>query len=1662
MIVGRNELEVGFSTPTDYTAEEPEEKKLSTFGETLLMVAKSNILPLHNEIQGLKNSKATWAYLRRFNEGINAFSFLKNVIKPLMVPLPMDQPFEVQVDDLLHFPEKHWPYLLDSINTEDLESRKNKLNREYNDIRLINTLGTFEKLLLGATNMAISPSTYLSGGLTAFRGAIQGATVLQSAYNVAKAVAPKVALSSAITNLPSYLNRPTISEEDYLLGTLVNAVVAGAAYGLGGAGQHALQSNVRVAMVADYKYNPNVTHVVSGKTGKMTGAHVHFTDENGMVTTSSTPAKTTAVNVPSIPTREDLLAQLAAQAEKMKANGVTMEELELIHNEANKLLGQAKEETIPLTPSEKLHQQATALLQENSNLSNLTEEQILTLTENELSQYYKHNINGVNDTFMKTFGFAALPVVKGLTSPFPVVKEFTQKLFGSNFIISNMTHPDIQEVEKKIFAIKNRIKKVAITSPSDKEYLQAELASLKAERKEVIQRLDREGLLYSGTPENLPSAQREAAVWVNDFHFLMYEFRQDYLKYIGLGDIETNLPFVDLYAKAKQVLTHSNKGRTATQQALDSALHQAYASGDVQTIMDIHKNPDFEAGDAILSWEDMGKEVCYALRRNEQSRIPLAAETARKLRQKIFNPLLKRARELNVLPEYMDDSTAISYLCRVMDKEKLTDIGRENLIKRLTIYANGLNMKTSAIRKPIEDIIKEAKDTQIQIKDEIAKGDKKDKLLLHSLMNKLQSARKQKIRLRDELQQKIDTGTLDLTKDEVDNYGLTQASLIDSRFSLTAVQKKEYDELTKDLDTAREDLAQLKKNALAEEMKLLGEEIKQELTSISNEIKKEKNSLKKKEAKQRFIITKDYTQKINTLNKELEIDLKKIDKDNKQEMKSLQQQVKEEYARLNKSQRINITEKNKQIVEQQIKEYASTIDVLEKKINELPKITNQLIKDITSSTKKRIKELEATAKELHKDIQDETNTKITNLENAKRKELDFLDMQEKEDIATLNATAKDTQKKTKEEILAEQNNLKQQIKLHKQEIQRKLDAGEVSEDLYTINNAGKKVLKKLNKTPLKQIAGKIKQPAIYAENVVDTWKGHNESQMSGEMFGAIRRGGGVPKSTKTRTALCTDYWIEDYFLNDPQMIIGSYVANMSNYLALENLFQQYGEKLGVKGKVTADNGETYLVKELKQSYQLKRQEIISKYSKLEKENYQREINKTLTNQQNRKKELTDLDNLFKEYKTFIKESLQIYRGDYGTPTSDAGHKAAEYSRNLTRYASATMLGGTVLMMVGDMIMPMFKSGPWRHIVDGLIPMVGSLLMHPLTATDAFKDANVGISMASSSSRARVFGEISQQNFRSSRRASIIFENASKFGMNASLLAPVVDFCETAAGFTASARLIRLIDKYFSKGSLVTNSNGKQVWASSARFSRKDLEWLQSTGFDINKYGERVRKMLEKYKEKRWTGYIPHESKWTDLEAAQHFRMFITKEVDATQNRSGKGDKPYWTQSPIGRILAQFQSWFFGATNNFTIPLIQRPDMEKIIWAMLSLAAAAVVGPLRDMAAGRKPDLSAKKLWIEALAGSGIGGYQLDLIIKMNALLKNPWGVMPGRYDRKTFTGMAFGAGGGILDTAFSLASAVAKGNINNKVGRKAIKMIPGMETVYTKQALNEIFGTEPE
>lgn len=77
------------------------------------------------------------------------------------------------------------------------------------------------------------------------------------------------------------------------------------------------------------------------------------------------------------------------------------------------------------------------------------------------------------------------------------------------------------------------------------------------------------------------------------------------------------------------------------------------------------------AGPDKLDYKSFKEQVAIALRNGDEHALEEVTQAARILRKKVYDPLKGRAIELGLLPEDVDVTTALSYLNRVYDKQKI-------------------------------------------------------------------------------------------------------------------------------------------------------------------------------------------------------------------------------------------------------------------------------------------------------------------------------------------------------------------------------------------------------------------------------------------------------------------------------------------------------------------------------------------------------------------------------------------------------------------------------------------------------------------------------------------------------------------------------------------------------------------------------------------------------------------------------------------------------------------------------------------------------------------------------------------------------------------------------------------------------------------------------
>ena len=154
---------------------------------------------------------------------------------------------------------------------------------------------------------------------------------------------------------------------------------------------------------------------------------------------------------------------------------------------------------------------------------------------------------------------------------------------------------------------------------------------------------------------------------------------------------------------------------------------------------------------------------------------------------------------------------------------------------------------------------------------------------------------------------------------------------------------------------------------------------------------------------------------------------------------------------------------------------------------------------------------------------------------------------------------------------------------------------------------------------------------------------------------------------------------------------------------------------------------------------------------------------------------------------------------------------------------------------------------------------------------------------------------------------------------------------------------------------------------------------------------------------------------------------------------------------------QFTSWGFGATNNYLIPTMQRPDRIKFQWAALSTMAGMTVGPLRDLLERKEIDWDWKKLLWNGVENAGLVPWYVREFSKANTVLQLPFVpkfIQNNRYKGKSLTEVAFGPTGSLLDTSADLIRKGVNGELTAKDWTRGWKLLPWVKVVYGRPFWN--------
>lgn len=219
-----------------------------------------------------------------------------------------------------------------------------------------------------------------------------------------------------------------------------------------------------------------------------------------------------------------------------------------------------------------------------------------------------------------------------------------------------------------------------------------------------------------------------------------------------------------------------------------------------------------------------------------------------------------------------------------------------------------------------------------------------------------------------------------------------------------------------------------------------------------------------------------------------------------------------------------------------------------------------------------------------------------------------------------------------------------------------------------------------------------------------------------------------------------------------------------------------------------------------------------------------------------------------------------------------------------------------------------------------------------------------------------------------------------------LLHRVASFSEMGDPFAHGSAIERLLDN---GSKLASRWNGLSAWTdgmkavSSILAQNRIINLLKTgaenrtlayLGMDANMRA-RVADMTKQFSEQQEGVWIANTEKWTDAGAIRAYRAALSKDVDSVIVTKGVGDAPLFTNTPTGKIIAQFKAFALASHQRVLIKGLQESP-TRFMSGMASMTAMGMLATwLRAFATNRLDKVSQDKnpgWWIgEGLDSTGI-------------------------------------------------------------------------------------------
>lgn len=289
------------------------------------------------------------------------------------------------------------------------------------------------------------------------------------------------------------------------------------------------------------------------------------------------------------------------------------------------------------------------------------------------------------------------------------------------------------------------------------------------------------------------------------------------------------------------------------------------------------------------------------------------------------------------------------------------------------------------------------------------------------------------------------------------------------------------------------------------------------------------------------------------------------------------------------------------------------------------------------------------------------------------------------------------------------------------------------------------------------------------------------------------------------------------------------------------------------------------------------------------------------------------------------------RGTYAAP-ADPNAPLVRGFRVIRNWNYLRILGGVLINSLPDVARPVMTQGLWRTFKHGIVPLITNLKGVKLAGKEA-KMAGTAWDMALDT-RALSIAELGDDFSRQTKLEKGLQGLSANFSL-VNLLAPWNAMMKQWSATIIQARIVE----------------ASQAWAKGT-IKKGDLEKLAAGGIDRG-LAVKIAEQFKTHGTAERGLRLANTRSWTDREAVRAFRAALSRDVDIVIVSPGVGDRPLWMSTEVGKIIGQFRSFAFSATQRVLIAGLQQRDAAVLNGMALTLGMGAMVYFLKTKNSGRE-------------------------------------------------------------------------------------------------------------